>query len=168
VFECRDGRPIGLVGGDATGGESGRCREPPVVQECVEGVPDLIGRCIRRESDSCTELLDPAGVERLIASERQQELRHAMGKRTDDRAEADMADHRSRPRHEAIVVGAGQDLDVVGSPNRVAINRWAEREDSVHVETGNSFADAVDQRRAARHRGRAVARRSPRRASEAR
>jgi hypothetical protein len=104
-------------------------------------------------------LLDAACVERLVASERQQQLGHAMGEGTKQSA---MTDHRRRVGHEAIVVSEGNDLDAVGDPDGVAIDRRAEREDRVEVESCNCLADAVDQRRLTLPHGRAERQQHPR------
>jgi hypothetical protein len=55
--------------------------------------------CIR------SELLDAACVERLVASEWQQQLRHAMGEGTKHCSQPTVADHRGAAGHKAIVVG---------------------------------------------------------------
>src|SRR5829696_9756699 len=79
AFEGLAGGPVGLVGGDAAGGEGGRRWEARVGQERPQGDPNPLGWRIRRESDTDFELLDPAGVERLVAPQRQQQLRHTVG-----------------------------------------------------------------------------------------
>jgi hypothetical protein len=43
AFEGLGGGPVGLLGGDAAGGESGRCWEVRVGQERPQGDPDLLG-----------------------------------------------------------------------------------------------------------------------------
>jgi hypothetical protein len=144
-FDGLAGGPVGLVGGDAAGGEGGRCWEARVGQERPQGDPDPLGWRIRWESDPDPELLDAAGVERLVAPERQQQLRHAVGEGTEHRPQSAVTDHRRRVGQERIVVGEGHDLDAVGDPNRVAIDRRAEGEDRVQVEAGGRLADAVDQ-----------------------
>ena len=122
ALKCRGGGSVGLGGGDAAGGESGRCRESGVGQECAQGNPDLLGWCVGGESDSGFELLDSTCVECLVASERQHQLRHAMGEGTQHGSQSAVADHRRAAGHEAIVVGEAHDLDAVGNPHGVAIN----------------------------------------------
>jgi hypothetical protein len=132
------------------------------VRSACSAIPDPLGWRVRGESDPGIELLDAGGVERLVASERQQQLRHAMGEGAEHRSQSAMPDHRRRAGHEAIVVGIGDHLDVDGDPNGVAIDGRAEREDSVQLETGNCLTDAVDQRRLTVHHGRAKGQQYPR------
>jgi hypothetical protein len=83
AFDCLGRTPVGFVGGDAASEESGRRWESWVGQERAQGDPDPLGWYIDRESDPRIELLDAAGVEGLVASERQQQLGHAMGEGTE-------------------------------------------------------------------------------------
>ena len=127
--------PVGLVGGDAAGGGGGRRFEPRVDQEFLQGGLDPPGWCVRGESLPGVQLLDAARVEGLIAPERQQQLRHAMGEGAKHRSQSTMPDHRRHLGHEAIVVGEGHDLHVFGDTHGIAVDRWAEREDGLQFES---------------------------------
>jgi hypothetical protein len=84
--------------------------------ERAQGRPDPPRECVRFESDSDVELLDAACVERLVATERQQQLRHAMGKGMHHGSQSPVPDHRCHAGHEAIVIAEGHDLDPIGEP----------------------------------------------------
>jgi hypothetical protein len=84
-----------------------------------------------------------------------------MGEGTQHRSQSTMPDHRRHLGHEAIVVGEGYDLDVLGDTYGVAVDRWAEREDSLEIEIGDCLADAVDQLRLAADNGRAERQQHP-------
>jgi hypothetical protein len=82
LFERLRGRSVGLVGGDASGHlDSLRC-ELRFDQERAQRAPDLSGQCVAGELYTDIQLLDPAGVEALVAVQWQQQLRDAVGKGT--------------------------------------------------------------------------------------
>jgi hypothetical protein len=131
VFERLGGGPVGLVGGDAAGDEESLRRESPIGQESAQRGPDPRVRRVGGESDPGAGMFDALCVEGLVAPERQQQLRHAVGERAQHRSQAAVPDHGRRVGHEPIVVGELDQLDVVGDLYRVRVDRRAEREDSV-------------------------------------
>jgi hypothetical protein len=96
AFKCLAGGSVGLVGGDAPRGGRGRCSKTGGGQQFAQPNPDPLGRRVRGELHPRSELLDAACVERLVTSERQQQLRHAMGESTKHRSQSAVADYRAQ------------------------------------------------------------------------
>ncbi len=80
-FEGLAGQVVGAAGSDPLTARDGGGPERRVAPQCAQRSLDSLRRCIEGQRDPGAESLDAAGVERLIAPERQDQQRDSVGER---------------------------------------------------------------------------------------